>query len=620
MRLHKVHLTADGSQRQVVLQFSHAPSAVHAFALSTPTRLVIDVMGPVLPLPSATYPAKDTLLRRVRVGTHPQHLRFVLDLKGEKLPAFSVEQQGSRVSAVLQAPDRPVPELRAQILFESPEANSFAQSTPAPSDSGSEPPRSAPPVTAAASPPSPLAPSAPKTEAASAAQGSTPASRPSPARVTPVARRPEREPQPGLFQTLRDRLDVTGYVKNETALRLHSPHQFSKSQNWLQAEIEFELTDWAELTILGRSLFDPVNHLETNIEDFHTSPIDRLEAGDSFQAELRELYLDVLYEDFDIRLGRQQIAWGESIGLRILDVINPQDFREFILNDFIDARIPLWSLRAGYTLRDWTFEGLWLPDFEASRPADQGSEFQFRGVPASALRAVHQPEDWRLSDSEVGFRVTRFMRNMDLSLNYLYAWSDFPVPFRVSNTFRFEPRHERFHLIGGSFNYAFDVFVIRGEGGLRLGEHFVSGDPHDRDGIRQREFLSYVLGVDWTVSDNLMANVQFFQNVIFSAPGALVGESVDNAVSLFLLSDFINETLHPQFLVLYGINFGDLLIRPQVRYDFSDYVSATIGADFFIGSRSGLFGQFAAPVRTHDRYWTGRNSRIFLEVKRSFAL
>ena len=630
LRLHKVHLTADGGQRQVVLQFSQAPSAIHAFPLSTPTRLVIDVIGPVLPRPSAAYPAKDTLLRRVRVGAHPQHLRFVLDLKGEKLPAFSVEQQGSRVRAVLQAPDRPAPELRAQILFESPEVSSFVQSIPAPSDSGSDPSRSAQEVTTTQLPP------APKPEAAPATPRSTPAGRPSPARVTPAARRPEREPQPGLFQTLRDRLDVTGYVKNETALRLHSPHQLSKSQNWFQAEIEFELTDWAELTILGRSMFDPVNHLETNIEDFHASPVDRLEGGNSFQAELRELYLDVLYEDFDIRLGRQQIVWGESIGLRILDVINPQDFREFILNDFIDARIPLWGLRVDYTLSDWTFEGLWLSDFEANRPADQGSEFQFRNLPLPALPfqppppfpsvqvdSIRQPEDWRLSDSEVGFRVTRFLRNMDLSLNYLYSWSDFPVPFRRvlgPNTFRFEPRHERFHLIGGSFNYAFDVFVIRGEGGLRLGEHFVSGDPRDRDGVRQREFLSYVLGVDWTVHDNLMANVQFFQNVIFNAPGALVGESVENAVSLFLLSDFINETLHPQLLVLYGINFGDLLVRSQVRYDFSDYLSATIGVDLFTGSRSGLFGQFAAPVRDHDRYWTGRNSRLFLEVKHSFAL
>ncbi len=608
----------------MVLQFSQAPSAIHAFPLSTPTRLVIDVIGPVLPHPSAAYPAKDTLLRRVRVGAHPQHLRFVLDLKGEKLPAFSVEQQGNQVRAVLQTPDRPTPELRAQILFESPEVNSFVQSIPPPSDPSTQQAKAVPP------------PPAPKTEVASTAPRGTAASRQSAGRATPATRRPAREPQPGLFETLRDRLDVTGYVKNETALRLHSPHQLSKSQNWLQAEIEFELTDWAELTLLGRSMFDPVNHLETNIEDFHTSPVDRLEGGNSFQAELRELYLDVLYEDFDIRLGRQQIVWGESIGLRILDVINPQDFREFILNDFIDARIPLWGLRVDYTLSDWTFEGLWLPDFEANRPADQGSEFQFRNLPLPALPfqppppfpsvqvdSIRQPEDWRLSDSEVGFRVTRFLRNMDLSLNYLYSWSDFPVPFRRvlgPNTFRFEPRHERFHLIGGSFNYAFDVFVIRGEGGLRLGEHFVSGDPRDRDGVRQREFLSYVLGVDWTVHDNLMANVQFFQNVIFNAPGALVGESVENAVSLFLLSDFINETLHPQLLVLYGINFGDLLVRSQVRYDFSDYLSATIGVDLFTGSRSGFFGQFAAPVRDHDRYWTGRNSRLFLEVKHSFAL
>ncbi len=611
----------------MVLQFSQAPKAIHAFPLSVPTRLVIDVIGPVLPLPSATYPAKDTLLRRVRVGAHPQHLRFVLDLKGEKLPTFSVEQQGDRVSAVLQTPDRPTPEPRAQILFESPELSSFAHSTSRPPASTPDPPRAARRGTAAP-------PRAPFSEPV-ATPGSTAGGRQSPGRVALAARRPRREPQPGLLETLRDRLDVTGYVKNETAVRLYSPHQLSKSQNWLQAEIEFELTDWAELTILGRSMFDPVNHLETNIEDFRTSPVDRLEGGDSFQAELRELYLDVLYDDFDIRLGRQQIVWGESIGLRILDVINPQDFREFILNDFIDARIPLWGLRVDYALSDWTFEGLWLPDFEANRPADQGGEFQFRNAPLPALplqpppplpsiqmESARQPEDWRLSDSEVGFRVTRFLRNMDLSLNYFYSWSDFPVPFRrvlSPNTFRFEPRHERFHLIGGSFNYAFDVFVVRGEGGLRLGEHFVSGDPLDRDGIRQRELLSYVLGLDWTVHDNLMANVQFFQNVIFNAPSVLVGESVENAVSLLLLSDFLHETLHPQLLVLYGINFGDLMIRPQVRYDFSDYLSATIGADFFTGSRSGFFGQFAAPVRAHDRYWTGRNSRFFLEVKHSFA-
>ena len=631
IRLQKAHLTAEGSQRRIVFQFSQAPASVYAFSLSTPNRLVIDIIGPVPQRFSASYKAKDSLLRRVRVGAHPQHLRFVLDLKGERLPTFTVEQHGSRVTAILHSSERIAPEARAQILFESPQEQMLAQSvpqaisqpfSPQASSSASAPARSEQEAKTAAAEPQ----TAPKTRA------------PLPEKrvATASSQSTQSDTQPGLFHKLRERLDVTGFVKNETAFRLYSPHQFSKVQNWFQVEIEFELTDWAELTAIGRTLFDPVNHLETDITDFDSSPVDRLEIGDSFQAELRELYLDLVYDDFDIRLGRQQIVWGESIGLRILDVINPQDFREFILNNFIDARIPLWSMRVGYTLNDWTFEGIWLPDFEASRAADEGSEFQFRNVPIPALpiqppppfpsiqaRSVNEPEDWRLSDSEVGFRVTRFLRNMDLSFNYLYSWGDFPVPFRRvlgPNTFRFEPSHERFHLIGGSFNYAFDVFVIRGEGGVKLGQYFVSDDPNERDGVRQRELLSYVLGLDWTVSDNLLANFQFFQDVIFNKSGDLVDEAVNNAVSISLLSDFWNETLFPELFVLYGINFGDLLIRPQVRYTFSDYLSATIGADLFIGSRSGFFGQYAASVNPHDRHWTGRDSRFFLEVKRSFSL
>lgn len=448
------------------------------------------------------------------------------------------------------------------------------------------------------------------------------------------------QPEDSLFSRLRERLDGIAFIKNETAFRLHSPHQFSKVQNGLQAEVEVELSDWATLTTIGRVLIDPANHLESNIHDFDAGPIDRWESGDFFEAELRELYLEIVYDDFDFRFGRQQVVWGESIGLRILDVINPQDFREFILDDFVDARIPLWGSRVDYTFGDWTLEGVWFLDFEENRAADQGSEWQFRTIPLPALPVqtpfppfpfpsvqlarVKKPQDGRLSDSEVGFRATRFLRNMDVSLNYFYAWSDFPVPFRRTvglNQFLIEPRHERFHLLGGTFNYAFDVFVIRGEGGVTLGQHSVSTDPNDADGIRQREFLSYVLGLDWTVNDNLTANFQFFQNVIFNRPSDISDDAVTNIVSLFLRSDFWNETLFPQFLTLYGIDRGELLIRPQLEYQINDFLSVTLGFDFFVGPRSGFFGQYAASAgRLRDRHFTGKNNRIFLEVKRSFAL
>ncbi len=83
---------------------------------------------------------------------------------------------------------------------------------------------------------------------------------------------------------------------------------------------------------------------------------------------VRELYADIFTEKFHFRLGRQQVVWGESDGLRLMDCINPQDLRrEFNLRDsdegYRDSRIPLWLLVGTYYpniepfgIRDLRFE------------------------------------------------------------------------------------------------------------------------------------------------------------------------------------------------------------------------------------------------------------------------
>ena len=63
---------------------------------------------------------------------------------------------------------------------------------------------------------------------------------------------------------------------------------------------------------------------------------------------LRELYTDYRpTELFSVRLGRQQVAWGETGSLRLLDMVNPIDsswhFSSF--ESFEDVRIPLWMAR-----------------------------------------------------------------------------------------------------------------------------------------------------------------------------------------------------------------------------------------------------------------------------------
>ncbi len=117
LHLHKIQLSVETGQKIVSFNFSLPPDSVKAFVLSSPPRLVVDIKGPIKDQPTATYTVEDSLLHRVRVGSHPQRLRFVLDLKTDKVPPFSVEQKDVRVTAVLGERTGESGKVHSQTLF-----------------------------------------------------------------------------------------------------------------------------------------------------------------------------------------------------------------------------------------------------------------------------------------------------------------------------------------------------------------------------------------------------------------------------------------------------------------------------------------------------------------------
>ncbi len=88
--------------------------------------------------------------------------------------------------------------------------------------------------------------------------------------------------------------------------------------------------------------------------------------------ELREFYLDALPSHWlTFRLGRQQVAWGETGSFRLLDVVNPIDSTWHFgpLEAFEDQRIPLWMM---LTTLDVNFlqgalELLYIPGLDRAR-------------------------------------------------------------------------------------------------------------------------------------------------------------------------------------------------------------------------------------------------------------
>jgi len=379
-----------------------------------------------------------------------------------------------------------------------------------------------------------------------------------------------------------------------------------------EPEITVDLQDTGKLTAIARLRADSEDELEPGepSRDETSDLSKRVLIGDDADLELREFYFEVEHVQTYLTLGKQQIVWGKADGLKVLDVVNPQDFREFILDDFDDSRIPLWTVNTEIPINDSVLQLIWIPDQTYHALPESDSLYALASpslVPVAPsgvtvdLRPVEKPDRF-FADADYGARLTSFIDGWDVTLNYLYHYNDTPVLFRTLTlgpqpTVTVIPRYERSHLLGGTFSNAFGDFVLRGEAGYSTDRYFLSNDTNNSDGVIKSDELAYVLGLDWSGIDETFLSVQLFQSHVLDDQDGLVRDKVDTTLTFLARRDFMNDTLVAEVLWLYNTDNNDGLARPKVSYEWQDNIKVWLGVDVFYGDEKGLFGQFDANDR-----------------------
>ena len=125
-----------------MFRFSRPPENLHYFPLSKPSRLVIDITGPVEALPQvATYKADDPQIEAVRVSSAAGRMRLVVELALDEPPPFSVDANAAILTARIGRKTAGAQHTDAQILFiaENADLTQLAQ-TPAISSEAQEEP------------------------------------------------------------------------------------------------------------------------------------------------------------------------------------------------------------------------------------------------------------------------------------------------------------------------------------------------------------------------------------------------------------------------------------------------------------------------------------------------
>ena len=146
-------------------------------------------------------------------------------------------------------------------------------------------------------------------------------------------------------------------------------------------------------------------------------------------------YLDYNHGPLWLRVGNQQIAWGQTIFFRVLDVPNGLDYRRHSILDvaaeeFSDKRVPAPGIRGSYRLaHDWTLEGfgqLFSPSILAAQNSPYNTiPSQFQVEQREGYRAVRNNWNFgvRLQGRVGGFDL-QFVADHRRNPDGVFRWTD----------------------------------------------------------------------------------------------------------------------------------------------------------------------------------------------------
>ena len=255
----------------------------------------------------------------------------------------------------------------------------------------------------------------------------------------------------------------------------------------------------------------------------------------------------------------------------------------------------------------------------------------------------------RLDNSELGVRVSKYIAGWDISCSYFTGYDPMPVmdapvdltvklnnplalDYEVNAKVTMVPEIHRMNVFGFDFTSTISSFTLRGEYAYFENQYFnrkldtvlpqlvtterqneiftefikaylASGGKNnvqvfhiDPNVPIQEDSMKYGLGLDYIHGDTSVS-VQCIQQFIpyydESEPIYFNKNGLDTLLTFLFKQFFLQNTMEFNIRVAYGIEFQDFIVKPSLKYNFTDNLQGTIGA-ILIGGKydDSLFGQF----------------------------
>lgn len=369
-----------------------------------------------------------------------------------------------------------------------------------------------------------------------------------------------------------------------------------------------------------------------------------------------ELTLEAYLGNFVIQAGKMKVVWGKGDKLHVIDNFNANDYKDFLIPDYIDRRISEPMVRVLYNAPNDAgpftsnrFEFVWTPFMTADRYAASGRwvPTQVKGLEnpsqekqeklkqlnalylsqlnnSSSLADNLYPDLYQLKYMQAGARFTTTTGSWDWGLSY-YFGRDKRASFDYKKMAPYVQKYlegtaeedDKFidydflQVFGIEAAKTFGAYNFRAEAAYNLTKDVAGDDPKVHNNS-----LAWVFGFDrdLPVSElnfNLQTQGKFILNhdeIKNSGDTESGTYKTDNKLVLNISDNLAHGKLKPEVSAIYGFEHFDLIIMPKVTWYVSD------GLEF---SASGMYMQSFIESRSEFGNWHN-NSFVQIAAKYTF--
>ncbi len=474
-------------------------------------------------------------------------------------------------------------------------------------------------------------------------------------------------------------VNITGYISQEFAFAAHSDKEVNglhyddpglhSAYFTLYLDTTIWLTQDIHIRMINRLMGDWIYTMKKHNDSWRDRMFQRSNTPLHLELTpydvLREFYINYMSGNLTVRIGKQQLAWGQADGLRLCDIINPLDIsREALFRDsdegYETTRIPLFLVRVDYTFGGKSFGPIWEPtiefvfnpgDIRTPRSYDNSIWSPHAALLPPGIRGVQilDPRpDRQLDNNEWGIRLIGNVWDTRLTLNfwrgYRNYWDGAVPPVEIvgvnpaTGTLivrKLYPKGNSYGITATREWYSFrKMFKGQANPILRLELLYqddylfntFTGNPLSPNKKDEKDILMYMLGFDWPVwikflnpEKEFFISGQFFHKHIINYPDDYelhVGPYTDWIAredmfysTLLTRTSYFHDFIKPQLLAVVDWTYGTWWLKPKIKFECGNNWRPEIGAIFVFAGANDYRREFG--------HWADRDE-IYIKMSYQF--